>query len=498
MNCLTHRSIRTCALIFETVSQTILPMNRRTFLRIAQGAVMGSSLRAATSGAGAPALSLVRGPQLFLDDFLIERLDGLRREIHPPQRHGSPVLDNKTFGVTQPYLTVLRDPAGKTFRMFYNRGPAIWHAESEDGIAWGNQRVAYNCPRGYGCSIVYDGEREPDPGRRFKLAHWSGTPGKGDKPGDDTGMWIGFSPDGFDWKLHPGNPVLPTWPEGYDQRVAYGIGDTVDVYFDPLAGRYRAAVKVNALPEDGFAPGPKSGRGIRRLVGMSASPDFVAWERPHRILVPDGRDEGLLEFYGMGAMHIRGGLHIGFARILHDDFACDPGGPKDGIGYAVLVTSRDAVTWQRDRLPFLDRNLEPGSWDHAMTWISAAVPVGDELFLYYGGYARGHKIQAATERQIGLARMKRDRYAALVPVNGSGTFLTRPFVHPGGALTVNADAAHGEIRVRIAGGPEARPVTVDALDAPMEFSEPPNSLKGKTMQLEFTLRTASLFAFEFR
>ena len=76
--------------------------------------------------------------------------------------------------------------------------------------------------------------------------------------------------------------------------------------------------------------------------------------------------------------------------------------------------------WQRYREPFLDRNPDPGSWDHAMAWMSAAVPVGDEMLLYYGGYARGHKVEPKTERQIGLARMKRDRYVALAPILRAG------------------------------------------------------------------------------
>lgn len=36
---------------------------------------------------------------------------------------------------------------------------------------------------------------------------------------------------------------------------------------------------------------------------------------------------------------------------------------------------------------------------------------GEEVLLYYGGYKLGHKGERFTTRQIGLARMKRDRYA---------------------------------------------------------------------------------------
>ena len=482
-------------------------MKRREFLRALKGVAVCSLAGGAADSMAAAAqpLNLGTGPQLFLDDCVIDKREGLKREVRQPQRHGQPVLDSKTFGVTQPYLTVLRDSQTKKFRMFYNHGPAIWHAESDDGVAWRNPRVAYDCPRGYGCSVVDDGAREADPARRFKLANWAGTPGKGDRPGDDTGMWVGFSPDGFAWTLYDKNPVLPTWPEGWDKRTRHGIGDTADVYYDSAAKCYRAAVKVHAMPEDGYAPGPKSGHGIRRLIGMSSSKDFMSWEKPWRILVPDDKDEGLLEFYGMGGMHVRGGLHIGLVRVLRDDLPCDPGGPKDGIGYAVLATSRDGVTWHRFREPFLDRNMEPGSWDHAMTWMSQAVPVGDEVWFYYGGYARGHKIEAKTERQIGLARMKRDRYVALTPGQERGTLLTRPFLFPDGKLTLNADAAHGEVRVRLldedgkplSGFGEAKALTTDALAAEVQWSKSPETLQGKPVRLEFAVRTAALFGFEF-
>jgi hypothetical protein len=240
---------------------------------------------------------------------------------------------------------------------------------------------------------------------------------------------------------------------------------------------------------------------------MSTSKDFINWEKPWRILAPDTKDDGLLEFYGMGGMHLRGALHIGLVRVLRDDLACNPGGPKDGIGYTVLATSRDGVTWHRYREPFLDRNSEPGSWDHAMTWMSQAVSTGDEVFFYYGGYARGHKIEPKKERQIGLARMKKDRYAALIPIAGQGTLLTKPFVVPDGRLTINCNSEHGEVRTRLLdenrkplkalGQSEAEPISRDALAEEVQWRKPIAALRGKPVRLEFTLRDSALFGFEF-
>jgi hypothetical protein len=205
-------------------------------------------------------------------------------------------------------------------------------------------------------------------------------------------------------------------------------------------------------------------------------------------------------------MHQRGGLTIGLVRVLRDDLPCDPGGPKNGIGHAVLATSRDGITWQRFREPFLDRNPEAGSWDHAMTWVGATLPVGDEVHFYYGGYARGHKVAADRERQIGVARMKRDRYAALTPDREEGTVRTKRFLLAADRLTVNARVPRGEVRVRLldeAGKPvaalgeaDAQPITGDVLDAEVRWPRPLGALRGRPVCLEFRVRQAQLFAFQ--
>ena len=485
-------------------------MRRRDFLRgVCVSACAGLTCAAAEVKDRVPPrpLEIGLGPQLFLDDYLIDRLDGLTRRVQQPQRLARPVLDSKTFGTTQPYLTVLPNPGGKGYRLWYNRGDALWHAESEDGVRWANPRLAWDLPHGYGASLVDDGDRAKDPARRFKLASWRASRTKEDKTRDNSGMHVGFSPDGFRWSAFDKNPVLPFYPEGQPKISRHGVSDIIDVHYDPLRQRYAAAVKLHALPEDGYAPAPRAGKVFRRLVGMSTSKDFIQWEKPWRILTPDTKDEGLLEFYGMGGMHLRGGLSIGLVRVLRDDLPCDAGGPKDGIGYTVLATSRDGVTWQRFREPFLDRNLEAGSWDHAMTWMSGALPVGDEVFFYYGGYARGHKVAAATERQIGLARMKRDRYVALVPARGEGRLQTRCFHIPGDRLTVNARTTGGDVRVRLLdqggkplsdlGEPEARPITGDVLAAEVQWKKPLAALRGKPVRLEIVARQAALFGLAF-
>src|SRR5206468_9923683 len=133
-------------------------VNRRQFLRratdaiacaIAGGGVIrwgrAAALPASPASQAAPVMEIGTGPQLFLDDYFIDRLEGLKRQVHSPRRLEKPVLDSPTFGTSQPYVTVLRDAQRDHFRIWYNRGAAVWHAESEDAIHWKNPRPVWPC-----------------------------------------------------------------------------------------------------------------------------------------------------------------------------------------------------------------------------------------------------------------------------------------------------------------------------------------------------------------
>lgn len=444
------------------------------------------------------------GPQLFFDDYIVGGMTGLRREVRGPSRHPEPVLDRETFGTTQHHITVLRDTRKPGFRAWYNRGDSVWHAESPDGIRWANPQLVWELSYAFGSGVIDDREREKDPQKRFKMANWQQN--ERGKPGPDSGMWVGFSPDGLQWTSYEKNPVLLNWPEGVNVLVPHRTSDIIEVFYDPLQRHYAAYLKMPAVAEDGFAPAPRSGRLFRRLVGISTSKDFMEWETPQRILLPDDKDDGLLEFYGMSGVHQRGSLYIGLVRVLRDDLAATPGGPKDGIGYTELATSRDGVKWTRHRDAFLSRNPQPGSWDHAMAWGGCVLPVGDELHIYYAGFAQGHKLRE--DRQLGLARMKRDRYMAVVPRGETGTLRTRTLIVPKHAdrLTINADAAHGEVRVRLLdidgkplhllGNPEAQPIRGDVIGEQVRWEKSLHALEGRPVQLEFTLQNAALFGFE--
>ncbi|MCC6490229.1 MAG: hypothetical protein IT364_22280, partial [Candidatus Hydrogenedentes bacterium] len=485
------------------------------------------SLNLRTAPAAEP-VEAENGPHLFIDDYLIAESENVTRTTHPPVRAQDRPILGWEQETTQPYVTVLRDPESGRFRMWYNsrigRECAIAYAESEDGIHWttppvgpegeDNRLFVISAPfqNAYGVSVIDEGPSFPDADHRFKLAWWGQSQ---PWPDGDPGMRIAFSPDGLRWTQFEANPVLPDYGEEWfkdDPRRPYGASDIIDVFRDPIRQRYAAFVKTPALPIDGLEPGSRARSFIRRLVSQSVSADFVHWEMPWRVVVPEPGDDGVLEFYGVGGTFARGGLLIGFVRMLHDDYPCEPGGSPDGIGYTTLVTSRDGRHWERHPDVFFDRNPQPGTWDRAMTWVGSLVEVGSEYYLYYGGYARGHKIEPAKERQLGLAIMPKDRFVSRDAQPGStGHILTVPFTFAGAGgvqLYLNADARGGSIRVRVLeadktpipgmGYAECVPVTEDGLSLEVQGLNFGSFSSESPIRLEFELTGAQLYGFEFK
>jgi hypothetical protein len=426
------------------------------------------------------------GPYLLLDDSLIEHRAHLRRSVQPPRRDlVAPIVTGREDKNDQPYMTVLRDPNSKRFRMWYDASGdakrsglyALGYLESRDGIHWIRPHRLLDGPPAmrWGASVLDEGPAYPTPAQRFKFGWYQ-----------HGGLCVAGSPDGLHWKrLAPG-------------AVLKHNHDINCIARDPVRNRYLALVS--------FYTTGKAWKGDRRVTYQSVSADLLHWKQPWPVLTPDAKDPGETQFYCMGGVMARGRTLVGMLKVLRDDLAADPGGKRRGIGYTVLAWSHDGEHWQRDREPFLDRNPKKGTWDHAMSWADCQLPVGDEVYIYYGGYARGHKVERFTERQIGLVRIRRDRYVAWEAGDTEGTLRTKLLTLEGKALSLNVNAGKGNVRAQIVdhqGKPipgftfaDAGPITGDALAAPLQWKRSLSALAGKPIHLELALRQARLFAFE--
>jgi hypothetical protein len=437
-------------------------------------------------------LHLGTGPHLFMDDYLIASSENLARRVMVPQRDAAipnPVVTGKEDGCFQPYMTILRDPETKRFRMWYGHRTEAFDTgqshvaliESEDGIHW--QRPARvlkdPAPIQFGVSVLDEGPEFQPASHRFRLAWYM-----------DGGMKLAVSPEGVAWT-----------PLGPDVLLHHNH-DIDSLAFDPIRGRYHATISV-------YRPG-EAWAGDRRITMQSCSTDLQHWTPPHYIITPeDGPDPGQTQFYAMDGYLARGGLFIGMVKVLRDDLkADDPPNPPDayGVGYTALAWTRDGETWYRDREHFFDPDPAPSAWDHAHAWIDDQVLVNDEVYLYYGGYAHGHKVNRFEERQIGLVKIKRDRYVARVSGSETGRLKTPLFVLEGGSLAVNVNAQGGWLKVQIldaARNPlpgfaleNCQPVSEDAVSAPVRWTRPLTELASQPVHIEFVLQDAQLFAFE--
>ena len=445
--------------------------------------------------ARAPVTAWQPGDWLLLDERNILSVENLQRVTGQPVRHGAPLVDGETDGNFQPYVTVVRGTGGDRWRMWYNvpKTKGNWGEsslallESANGIQWERpHRILETPPIQFGASVVDEGPSCMNPAQRYKAA-WH----------RDNGLQVAVSADGLKWSLIAPGPVL---------RHNHDI-DAID--WDPLRRHYMAFVSVAAKLDPSWS-------GARRIPHMSVSEDLVHWREPWPVVMPDAgspREQGDTQFYCMAGVIERGGLLIGLVKILRDDLNAEPGmtaadlgdsRPHAGIGYTVLAWSADGARWRRDTEPFLDRNPAPGSWDRAHAWADEQVLNGDELFLYYAGYRLGHKAERFTTRQIGLARMKRDRYAGFAAAPASPGMLRLPARRwDARSFTLNASAA-GEVRVALCepsgrflpgfSFADCRPVQGDCVALPVAWTGEPGSLIGKDVQPVIQVTGGTVYA----
>jgi hypothetical protein len=439
-------------------------------------------------------LRLDPGPHLFIDNYLIADQVFLNRTVNQPKKLPEPVVTGGEDGDQnfQPWMSVIRDEESGRFRMWYNtpeniRQSHIGYIESEDGIHWIRPHRVLRDPHEikFNVSVIDRGKSFIKPEERYVLGFYH-----------KDGMKIAISADGLEWRMLT------------EETVVKHNQDCNSLSWDPIRKQYLMVgqMKLKVKPEWVEK---------RRIPHQSVSKDLLNWEPIWPIIMPKigaPIEQGETQFYAMSGIIARGDLLIGLVKVLRDDLNATEGKTAKemgdmkrkaaGIGYTILAWSRDGRTWQRDHEVFIPRNPLPGSWDHANAWGTNQLIVGDQTYLYYCGYARGHKVDRFNERQIGLARMPRDRYVAREADINMGRLTTKPLILNGSSITANANIV-GEMRVRLL-DLEGRPIkgfdwvdiSGNAVDHPVEWKEDLKSLGKKAVQMEFQLRNAQLFSFE--
>lgn len=476
------------------------------------------------SGLAKP-IALKQGLHLLMDDYLIEVSKNVSRKVNQPERFLSgPVVkgleaarnpdgSNKKGSNFNFDVTVWYDPEDGLFKMvhsgWYPENPYTpVFRESTDGINWSSVKSVLD--RG----SFDDKENTRYPSRRFKSLVQ--TYKEGDMSIRVGEVW--FSPDGkTNWIPYPGNPVF--MPEDFPGCTFDGAVP----YFDPILAMYGAFMHVhNGSYTYTDVDGVLHKNTHVRQVWYAISRDFKNWNKPKPLFSPDSGDKGITQFYDMTPFCKRGDHFIAMLRVLRDDIKAegvpdvvhtdlDGNGTLEkcrvyGMGYTVLAWTRDGVHWRRDRYTdkFYEPNPDPDAWDHAHAWAGSCVPVDDEVYVYYGGYKYGHKIY--TDRQIGVARIKRDRYVAREAGDVPGILRTPLVTLDFEKMTLNVDAEGGKVKVQVLdenSNPvpgftldDCQSITTDSLDAPVKWTgHSLRELADTPVHLEFSLRNARLFAF---
>jgi len=410
------------------------------------------------------------------------------------------------------------------------------YAESDDGIAWkkpdlkitGQQRwpgnnllalpgavqsVVYGLPASrYRYLAVVIQIREPEPGI--------------DGPGarDERGTIVWGSNDGFAW-----------------ERVTKVCqhGDNMTLFTDVDQGRYLLYQKVGLM----------HGLAMRRsLIGME-SKDGEHWEgyggfcKWRECFVADDYDDLLAaqrgrritDFYGV-SIHKVGGLYIAIQNV---HTICNPlkqafGQNPWGFSHFRLLFSHDGFHWRYPvgRPAWLESG-GPGSFDAGFMAPGLNIlEKGDTVLNYYSGapfmhgwcidqnFAFVKDIPLEAQRKtwrIGLARIKRDRYASLAATFRSRFTVMDPdaigadplVVDPGSpGLCVNAKCLNGYVKAALVkqgektslpgfGFDDCEPFTGDAVRASLRFKKALTDIPaGTPLYLRFEMQNCELFAFE--
>ena len=340
--------------------------------------------------------------QLFLDDYLIASMTNVARRVQVAEKFkGNPVIW-KTEPWEEPfnvvYGSVIRD--GDKYKIWYQSGPGVSYAESDDGITWVKPRLDLVVIDGQKTNILFRKKtetsgsdelpyfqelfgvskdpRETDPSRRYKMCtlsiDWHYTGPKPNHLNQLRGVGVAGSPDGIHWKI-------------IDNFATTAISDGATHWmFDPALEKYVLYGRTAKTPPEieeawsGYYWYHRWHSG--RAVGRIESNDLVKWNLTETgtapvVLTTDLQDEPGTEIYSVNVFPYES-AYIGLLQVfLARPDAC--------VLNAQLVSSRDGVHFTRvsDRSPIID--VGPvGSWERFNTSLANNPPivVGDDLRIY--------------------------------------------------------------------------------------------------------------------
>ena len=458
--------------------------------------------------------------ELFVDDFLIEKMKGVSLKLHQPTPDGDAIAFDKPWeGRFAGYVTVLKDDT--VFRMYYRGLPrsgadgsaleSTCYAESSDGINWkkpdlgiyevngtrkNNVVLKNETPCSHNFSPFIDTNPAAPLKERYKAL--AGT--------SRSGLVAFVSADGRHWKRARPKAV-----------IRKGAFDSQNVSFwSESEGLYLCYFRT----WDG--PTPWSGfRSISRVT----SKDFISWSEPKAMTYGGTPREHLYTnqthpyfraphiYLSVAARFMPGRRVLTPAQAQAIDV--DPGYFSD-CSDAVLMSTRGANTYQRT---FMEAFIRPGTG--LENWVSRTnypalgiVPTSkDRLAIHI------QKHYGQPGAKLARYSLRTDGFVSVNAPYAGGEMTTRllSFQATGDGsssscrLLVNCSTgAAGSLRVEILdknGKPfpgysleDSREFIGDFIERAIEWKKGPEvmPLAGKAVRLRFVLKDADLYSIRFQ
>lgn len=431
--------------------------------------------------------------ELFVDDYLIETLDGVRLELHTPQK--MPLAENSIIGG---YVTVIKDEDlyqgyYRSYKPGYKQGryddhtmEIICYAESRDGHEWfypelglheingsknNNVILADQAPFCHNFSPFID--RRPGAGKEERYKALAGLNKTGGRV--YPGLFPFVSADGIHWsKMHDG-PVITNPHETYNAFDSQNVS-----FWSEWEKCYVCYFRTHDTPH-----------GNLRSISRTTSEDFIHWDVP-RSLHPNLPGEHL---YTNGTHPYFRAPHIYIA--LPTRFV-----PARGDSTEILfMSSRGSAPYTRlFEEAFIRPGLDPSRWGNRSNYVAQnVVPTGhDEISIYHNH--SGHRYVLRTDGFVSVN----------APFEG-GEMITRPFTFSGSELVLNCStSATGSIMVEIQkedglpvpgyGLGDCDQIVCDRIEQVVTWKgkKDVDSKANTPVRLRFLMKDADLFSLRFR
>ncbi|MFA6245195.1 MAG: hypothetical protein WC655_29905 [Candidatus Hydrogenedentales bacterium] len=397
------------------------------------------------------AVAIGESRELFVDHYLIERLEGARLELHHPQPAEVAMrFDRPWEGTYSQYVTIIKD--GEKYLMYYRGLPGLKDectdrectclAESADGIHWTRPNLGLytvhgtlennvvlfgQTPASHNFSPFIDTKPGVPASERFKAVAGVG----------GYGGLMGFaSADGLRWTKLREEPI-----------VTEGAFDSQNLAFWSES-------------EQCYVCYFRTYNGVR-TISRATSSDFLTWTKP-AITDFDGHLEEHLytnqthPYYRAPHIYVafpmrfclRSGLSDAmFAQIAPNLDPLYTREAREECSDSVFMTSRGGNRYDRTfREAFFRPGLDPGNWVSRTVMAGwGVVPTGpNEMSIYYGqhdGQKTAHLLRCT---------LRIDGFASINAPFEGGELLTKPLQFSGNELEINySTSAAGSIRVEV-------------------------------------------------